>query len=179
MSKQRISNLIIKKLTVLLGIVGDLTGNVTGNLTGNVTGNVTGNLTGNVTGNVTGNATGNLTGNVTGKLADSGFLAVTADGAIAVPSQDMVYFITKGTAAALTIVDPTATTHDNRKLTFVSTTAAAHTLDNSAGAGFWSSGGASKDIATFGAAIANGLTIIAYQGKWYIDPRGNTGITLG
>jgi enoyl reductase-like protein len=79
----------------------------------------------------------------------------------------------------MTIVDPTATTHDGVTLTFVATTANAHTLSNAAGSGFFSSGGASKDVATFGGAIGDGLTIMAYQGKWYIDPRGSTNITLG
>src|SRR5690242_7377193 len=115
MPRQRIKRVFVQTLQYAGTFVGNVTGNVTGTLTGNVTGDVT----------------GNVTGNIAGKIADSGFLAVSADGAIAVPSQDTVYFITKGTAAALTIVDPTATTHDNRKLTFVSTTAAAHTLDNS------------------------------------------------
>lgn len=165
--RQKARNLLANTVAAAQGFVG--------NLTGNVTGNVTGNLTGNVTGDVTGNVSGNLTG----KIADSGFVAVSADGAIAVPSQDTVYYITKGTACAMTLVDPTATTHDNRKLTFISTTAAAHTLDNSAGSGFFSTGGSTKDVATFGASIANGLVLYAYQGKWYIDPRGNTGITLG
>jgi hypothetical protein len=107
------------------------------------------------------------------------FLAVTADGAIAVPAYNLTHFITKAGVAALTIVDPTATTHDGVTLTFVATTANAHTLSNAAGSGFFSSGGGTKDIATFGGAIGDGFTIIAYQGKWYIDPRGVTNISLG
>lgn len=106
--------------------------------------------------------------------------AVSASGAIAIVAYNKHFMITKSASgAAMTIVDPTATTHDGVTLTFVSTTAQAHTLDNSAGSGFFSSGGASKDVATFGGAIGDGLTIIAYQGKWYIDPRGMTNITLG
>lgn len=106
-------------------------------------------------------------------------LAKSANGAVAVPAYNIVYPITKAGVCALTIVDPTATTHDGVTLTFLATTANAHTLDNSAGSGFFSSGGASKDIATFGGAIGDGLTIMAYQGKWYVDPRGSTNITLG
>lgn len=106
--------------------------------------------------------------------------AVAASGAITITAYNKVFAITKSSAAAaMTIVDPTATTHDGVTLTFLSTTAQAHTLDNSAGSGFFSSGGSSKDIATFGGAIGDGVTIIAYQGKWYIDPRGSTNITLG
>lgn len=107
------------------------------------------------------------------------FLAVTADGAITVPLFNRTHFITKAGVAALTIVDPTATTHDGVTLTFIATTAQAHTLSNAAGSGFFSSGGGTKDIATFGGAIGDGITIIAYQGKWYIDPRGVTNVTLG
>lgn len=106
------------------------------------------------------------------------FAAVTADGAITIPAYNKTHFITKAGVAAMTIADPTATTHDGVTLTFVATTANAHTLDNSAGSGFFSSGGAGKDVATFGGAIGDGITIIAYQGKWYVDPRGVTNVTL-
>lgn len=107
------------------------------------------------------------------------FGAVSGDGAISVTAYNKTHFITKAGVAAMTIVDPTSTTHDGVTLTFVATTANAHTLSNAAGSGFFSSGGSSKDVATFGGAIGDGLTIIAYQGKWYIDPRGSTNITLG
>lgn len=107
------------------------------------------------------------------------FAAVTADGAITITAATKTYFITKAGVAAMTIVDPTATTHDGVALTFIATTANAHTLSNAAGSGFFSSGGATKDVATFGGAIGDGLAIIAYQGKWYLDPRGVTNVTLG
>lgn len=107
------------------------------------------------------------------------FAAVTADGAITIPAYNKTHFITKAGVAAMTIVDPTATTHDGVTLTFVATTANAHTLSNVGGSGFFSSGGSGKDLATFGGAIGDGITILAYQGKWYIDPRGSTNITLG
>lgn len=104
--------------------------------------------------------------------------AVSASGAITVVAYDKHFLITKSSAAAaMTIVDPTATTHDGVTLTFIATTAQAHTLDNSAGSGFFSSGGASKDIATFGGAIGDYIRIVAYQGKWYIA--GTLNITLG
>lgn len=157
-------------VTATAGVTGAVTGNVTGNLTGNVTGNVTGNLTGNVTGNVTGDVVGGLKNTV---------VAVTADGAITVPTVNKSYFITKAGVAAMTIADPTATTHDGVRLTFISTTANAHTLSNAAGSGFFSSGGGSKDIGTFGGAIGDGIVIEAYQGKWYIVPGGSLNVTLG
>jgi hypothetical protein len=104
---------------------------------------------------------------------------ISADGAIAVPTSDTVYFFTKAGVAAMTLVDPTATTHDGITLTFIATTAQANTISNAAGSGFFSSGGAGKDVATFGGAIGDGFAITAYQGKWYVDPRGVTNITLG
>lgn len=106
-------------------------------------------------------------------------VAAAADGAVAITAYNQVVFITKGTAAALTLADPTATTHDGVTLVFVATTAAAHTVSNAAGSGFFSSGGASKDVATLGGAIGDGFAVIAYAGKWYIDPRGVTNATLG
>lgn len=104
--------------------------------------------------------------------------AVAASGAITIPAYNKDFFITKSSAgAAMTIADPTATTHDGVELKFIATTAQAHTLDNSAGSGFFSSGGSSKDVATFGGAIGDYIRIIAYQGKWYIA--GSLNITLG
>lgn len=104
-------------------------------------------------------------------------LAVTADGAITVPTGNISHYITKAGVAVMTIADPTATTHDGVQLRFVAATANAHTLSNAAGSGFFSSGGATKDVATFGGAIGDRITIEAYQGKWYIVDSLN--ITLG
>ncbi len=100
-------------------------------------------------------------------------VTVTADGAIAVPPGDTTYFITKAGVAAMTIVAPTATTHDGIRLTFISTTAQAHTLDMA------SSGinGGSADIGTFGGAAGDGVTIVAYQGHWYEVPGNNKNVS--
>jgi hypothetical protein len=103
--------------------------------------------------------------------------AVTADGAITIPSGTKFFFMTKAGVAAMTLADPTATTHDGIVLHFIAATANAHTLDNSAGSGFFSSGGSSKDVATFGGAIGDRISVVAYQGKWYILDSLN--ITLG
>jgi hypothetical protein len=103
----------------------------------------------------------------------------SADGAVSVNGKSRTVFITKGTAAALTLADPTTGTHDGMELIFVATTAAAHTVSNAAGSGFFSSGGSTKDVATFGGAIGDGFAVHAYGGKWYIDPRGVTNVTLG
>lgn len=106
----------------------------------------------------------------------SKFVVVTANGAIAVPSGNTTYYITKAGVAAMTLVDPTATTHDGLTLTFVSTTANAHTLSNAAGSGF-NAGGAATDVGTFGGAKGDGISITAYQGVWLVLRTVN--VTLG
>lgn len=98
----------------------------------------------------------------------------SADGAITQKSGTV--FVTKASAAALTLADPTATTDDNKTLTVISTTAAAHTLSNAAGSGF-NAGGAATDVGTFGGAKGDNIQLTAYQGVWYV--RGKTNVTLG
>lgn len=129
-------------------------------------------ITGDVTGDITGDVTGDVTGNVTGGIFEP-IAAVTADGAIAVPSVNTTYFITKAGVAAMTLVDPTATTHDGLRLTFVATTANAHTLDLVTGIN-----GGAADVGTFGGAAGDGVTIIAYQGAWYQVPGSNTNVSF-
>lgn len=116
-----------------------------------------------VTGNIT--ATGTI-------LGLRPIVNVSADGAITIPSGDTAYYITKAGVAAMTIANPTATTHDGLKLEFISTTANAHTLSNAAGAGF-NGGGAASDIGTYGGAKGDNIVIEAYQGVWYVVSKVN------
>lgn len=116
--------------------------------------------------------TGAVTGNVTGAVQLTP-VVYSADGAISIASQLAV--ITKGTAAALTLAAPTATTHDGIIIEIVSTTAAAHTVTATT-IGF-NATDAAGDVGTFGAAIGNGLRVVAYQGEWYV--LNNIGVTLG
>ena len=103
------------------------------------------------------------------------FNVASANGAISIPDRGRKHvFITKGTAAALTLAAPTATTHDGVEIVIVSTTAAAHTV-TVATAGM-NGLGASGDVGTFGAAVGNGMTLVAYQGNWYLTC--NIGVTL-
>jgi hypothetical protein len=118
-------------------------------------------------------ATNALTGATV--VAKHPVIAVAASGAIAVPTGNTTYFITKAGVAAMTLVDPTATTHDGLRLTFISATAESHTLSNAAGSGF-NGVGAGADIGTFGGAIGDHLIIEAYQGKWYVID--NVGVVL-
>ena len=98
--------------------------------------------------------------------------AYAANGAIAIRSHTAV--ITKGTAAAMTLAAPTATTHDGVIVNIISTKAAAHTVTATT-IGF-NAGDATSDVGTFAAAIGNGMTVLAYQGEWYV--LNNTNVTL-
>lgn len=106
---------------------------------------------------------GPITGTLTGGQQDA-VSAALVDGAISITPQTV--FITKATAAALTLAAPTATTHDGIIIRIVSTTAAAHTITATT-IGF-NAGNTGADVATLGGAIGDGLTVIAYQGEWYI-----------
>jgi hypothetical protein len=97
---------------------------------------------------------------------------LSANGAVIVKPGTV--FVTKGTACVMTLADPTTGVHDGMVIDVISTTAAAHTLTN-AGSGF-NVGGAASDVGTFAAAIGNGITVVAYGGKWYV--RRNTNVTL-
>ncbi len=100
-------------------------------------------------------------------------IAVTADGAIAVPNGDTTYHITKAGVAAMTLVDPTTGTHDGLRLTFIADTANAHTLDLVTGIN-----GGAADVGTFGGAVGDGVIIEAYLGEWFQVPGGNTNVTF-
>lgn len=108
-------------------------------------------------------------------VLDDGYQVLSADGAISI--KDGVCVITKGTAVAATLAKPTAGAisaggDDGRILRVVSSTAAAHVITCSTD-GFNAKG--SSGTATFGAAIGNGTTLIAYNGHWY--NLAQTGIT--
>jgi hypothetical protein len=98
---------------------------------------------------------------------------LSGDGAVTI--KEGVVVITKGSAAAVTIADPTATVDDFKELSVISATAFAHTLSNGAGSGF-NAGGAASDLGTFGGAKGDGIRLIAYQGKWYVQTK--TNVTL-
>lgn len=106
---------------------------------------------------------------ITGALGVTGAMipAAVASGDGAITIANSIVYITKGSAAALTLADPTATTHDGIIIWIVATTGYAHTIDNSAGSGF-NGGGAGADVCTFTAAAGNNLAVIAYQGVWYV-----------
>ena len=96
---------------------------------------------------------------------------IAANGAAAISNG--VVIITKGTACAVTLGTPTSA-QNGTKITFVSATAAAHTVA-AATIGF-NAGDAAKDTGTFGGAIGDGFSCIAYEGEWLVLT--NTNVTF-
>lgn len=97
----------------------------------------------------------------------------SANGAITI--RNGIVAITKGTAAAMTLAAPTATTHDGIVLYIDSHTAAAHTVTIANGL---RGAGAGADVGTFGGAIGDGIVLYAYNGAWYPVPGTNTNVTF-
>lgn len=98
------------------------------------------------------------------------FAVASGDGAITLANG--VVFITKGSAAALTIDNPP--TEGVHRLTVIATTAHAHTLTYTAGVG---GGTTSRDVGTFGGAISDNIQLVSYNGVWYAEATRN--VTLG
>jgi hypothetical protein len=100
---------------------------------------------------------------------------LAADGAITIKNGRVV--ITKGTAVAATLAAPVAGSvqsggDDFKRLTIVSTTAAAHVITSPVD-GFNAKG--ASGTCTFGAAKGNSVELQAYNGHWYtVAAIGNT-----
>lgn len=97
--------------------------------------------------------------------------AMTTDGAIAIKNGFVT--LSKAGVLAATLAAPVAEADDNQELVIVAMTANAHTVTVTAGFG---NGGAGKDVATFGGAVGDSLTIRAFGGFWYVV--GANGVTL-
>lgn len=95
-------------------------------------------------------------------------VAITGDGAITVAPSTV--YLSKGSAAAITIVAPTATTHDGYIIRVVAISAQPHVITSSV-VGFNAKG--SSGTLTFGGAIGDAVEIQAYQGNWYTTSRVN------
>ncbi len=76
-----------------------------------------------------------------------------------------------GSATAITLSAPVS---EGVELTFVATTAQAHTVTSALG---FNAGGSGKDVATFGGAIGDTFTVFSYNGYWYVKT--STNVTLG
>jgi hypothetical protein len=169
-----------KQLRKAIGRVAATTLKVLGAATLDSTLTVSGNTDVTGTFDVTGNSTFTGTFGVTGATDVTGTLDVTdvttveefvqqptdadADGAIAVRSG--VVRVTKAGVAALTLADPVAA-DEGKVLIITSTTAQAHTIDNTAGSGF-DGAGAAGDFATLGGAIGDGLVLVAAATVWNV-----------
>jgi hypothetical protein len=94
------------------------------------------------------------------------------DGALDISTGYVV--LTKATAGAYTLAAP-ALSDNGKAVLVVSATAAAHTVTQ-ASPGF-NGGGGSNDVATFGAAIGNSMTLVAHGGAWLATNL--TGVTIG
>lgn len=126
-----------------------------------------------------------------GTLAVSGVTTLTgmliANGGIKLPVQHMtangavtilsgLVILDKAGVLAATLADPTATTDDGKMLIVLSITAQAHTLTLVSGL---NGAGAGADVGTFGAAVGNGVVLIAYGGYWYEVPAAKLNVTFG
>lgn len=94
---------------------------------------------------------------------------VDVNGAILSVSGGQVY-INKATAATITLAAPIGT---GARLVIYSTTAAAHVVTAATAL----NGGANNTM-TFAATIGSGIVLISRELEWYVEPGGNTGVTL-
>lgn len=100
------------------------------------------------------------------------------NGAISAKSGKLL--IIKAGVCALTLAAPVAGDQasggdDGKELTIISGTANAHTVTQTT-PGF-NNGSTSDDVATFGGAVGDGFSIIAYNGEWLVRELRN--VTLG
>ncbi len=78
-----------------------------------------------------------------------------------------VFILNKAGVLALTIPSPRANIDDGLVMTFIAATAQANTITVTAGFG---GGTTARDVATFGGAINDGISMVAVQGVWYPMP---------
>lgn len=127
--------------------------------------NAINNLTGNGTADAVVGTTGTFSGVVTSSGSTDTLVALTTNGALS-PSTAANYVITKAGVLADTLAAPVATTDDGKVLIITSATANAHTVTAT---GLLQTGAAANaNLATFAAQPGAGLTLMAYQAKWYV-----------
>lgn len=106
--------------------------------------------------------TGNLVGTAIGGQQDT-VTVLTGDGAVAVAPGST--HLTKGSAAAITIAAPTASTHDGYIVRITSETAFAHVITQ--GTVGFNGKGASGTI-TFADSKGSSVTLEARNGNWWV-----------
>jgi hypothetical protein len=100
--------------------------------------------------------------------------ALVANGAISVKHGCVTLAKTVAGPLAMTLANPIATTDDYKVLHILNAQAQANYVTVTGGFG---NGGTSFDRATFGNAVGNTITVMAYQGYWYVI--GALNCTLG
>ncbi len=98
---------------------------------------------------------------------------ISIDGAID-PHTSAYYVITKGSAAALTLAAPTATTDDGVQIVITSASAFAHTITAT---NLFNSGAAANDLATNDPFAGASMTLVAEQGLWNVISKNAVTIT--
>lgn len=100
-------------------------------------------------------------------FVEANYEVISADGAITVPSNrgHHYVFITKGSAAAITLAAPSNPADNGARLTIMDLSGYAHTVTATT-VGF-NAGNTTSDVATFGTAIGDGFEAVAYNGEWY------------
>lgn len=88
---------------------------------------------------------------------------LTVNGAITIKMGTV--FLNKAGVLAATLASPTSGADDNKELTIIAMQAQANTVTLTAG---FNGGGTASDVATFGGAIGDSMTIVAYKGVWYV-----------
>lgn len=107
-------------------------------------------------------------------LNDQSYQLLVADGAITIKNGICKIAKTVAGAVAATLADPTDVTDDHKQLVIVAMQAQANTVTIAGGA---SGGAGASDVWTYGGAIGNALTLVAYGGKWHVV--GIHGVTVG
>ena len=97
-----------------------------------------------------------------------------ADATITNPTANATIYITKATAAALTLTDPNK--DQTNTVVWVSLTAAAHLITYATG--FYDNT-TTSDIATFPATAGASFTMVAKNGKWSPVATADDGVTFG
>jgi len=99
------------------------------------------------------------------------FVSYGADGAIAIPTVDTTIYLTKATAAAMTLLGPAR--DQTNVVTIIGTVAVANTVTYLAGL---YGDTTSSDIATFAAKVGASITIKAQGGVW--GPLATANVTI-
>jgi len=97
---------------------------------------------------------------------DMGYQLVIANGAITIKNGIVRLAKTDAGAMAITLANPVATTDDYKTLVIINFQAQANTVEATGGS--YGGGGAGENVATFTNTIGNTLSLMAYQGLWYI-----------